>query len=195
MGDRVLWKVLGGAGCRRPQLEDVPTKSWARFFSPCGSRTELQLCLGGGGEEGCTEGRGFATAVPAPPRPAPPRQAAGMRGIRVRRGPAGFSLPEPRRRIPEMPAGTPSAIAPQRKEGALPPPSVRPATASAIPHGPTPPLWTEARVQREEVKWGTEDVQDAATKAALSGASLLVTPLSAGVLYSYSGFRRETETE
>lgn len=54
-------------------------------------------------------------------RPAPPRQAAGMRGIRVRRGPAGFTRPERRSRIPEMPAGAPAATTPHRKEGASPP--------------------------------------------------------------------------
>lgn len=45
-----------------------------------------------------------------------------MRGICVWRGPADFTHPERRSRIPRMPAGAPAATAPHRKEGVSPPP-------------------------------------------------------------------------
>lgn len=85
------------------------------------------------------------------------RQASGMRGIRVRRGPAGHPLPplqhrERHRRIPWMLAGAPAATARRRKEGASPQPGVpegQPHPPGA-PTGPVLPASLEGSASRGE---------------------------------------------
>lgn len=127
----------GGKGSSRPPLGAGPRGR---------ARLELRAAAGRLLGKELARGRGLAAAVPAPPHP-PPRQPAGMRGICVRRGRTGLPQPEPRRCIPEMPAGAPTAAARRQKKGASPflggperggplegpqgPP--RPATATARP--------------------------------------------------------------
>ena len=124
------------------EVERAPTSSMA----PCGKgATGLALRpladRGGGAESG----RSLAAAEPAPPAAASSGWNEGNPRAEGSCLPPPTPHPEPRRRIPGMPAGAPTAAARRRKEGAssLPGrPEGRPQPGSRPP--PAPPHWTEA---------------------------------------------------
>ena len=86
------WKTGGRGSSRSPP--------GARLWG--GTRTRLARLAAARGPEARSWQRGGASRPQCPLRP-PPRQAAGMRGIRVRRGPAGHPRPSPAAAFPGCP--------------------------------------------------------------------------------------------
>lgn len=95
----------------------------------------------------------------------------------MRRGPAGHPPPKPRRYIPGMPAGAPTAAARRRKEGVSPLSGGAEGRPPGPDHNPChhhrPPRLTGRKRQSGEgvVRQGTKGVRDTAGKAAAPGAS------------------------
>lgn len=127
---------------------------------------------------------GGASRPQSPPRPLP-RQAAGMRGIRVRRGPACHPPPPTRSRaaaFPGCPLAPPQPPPGGGRRGRLRCRAGQRGGPSRGP-GPRPPRLTGRKRQPQGGvgRRGTEGVRDTTTKAAAPGASCV---LSADLPYS-----------